>query len=149
MPAAFLRSAAQLQADALAIWQAGVAAVQSERLVREAIEVEGDWLHIGEETLSLAAIRRIVVVGGGKAGAGMAQGLEEALGPKLLAEKQVSGWINVPADCVRPLTTIHLHTARPAGQNEPTFAGAQGTAEILRRVGELGPRDLVICLISG
>src|SRR5438874_4505249 len=41
----------------------------------------------------LTSIRRIAVVGAGKAGAGMATGLLEALGPRVLAEKQVTGWI--------------------------------------------------------
>ncbi len=33
--------------------------------------------------------------------------------------------------------------------NEPTEAGAAGTAEILNRVAALGPTDLCLCLISG
>ena len=50
--------------------------------------------------LPLDSIRRIVVVGAGKAGAGMAQAVEDVFGPELMAEKQLSGWVNVPADCV-------------------------------------------------
>ena len=102
-------------------------AVRSQRLVRQSLRVEGGDLLIGNEPyaspalrLPLASIRRIVVVGAGKAGAGMAAAVEEVLGPKLLAEKQLAGWVNVPADCVRPLRRIHLHAARPAGVNEPT-----------------------------
>ena len=56
----------------------------------------------------------------------MAAAVEEVLGPRLADEKQLAGWINVPADCVRPLKWIHLHAARPAGVNEPTAAGAAG-----------------------
>lgn len=41
------------------------------------------------------------MVGAGKAGAGMAAGFEHTLGPHWLAAKQVTGWINVPADCLR------------------------------------------------
>lgn len=143
------RSANQLRCDALAIWRAGVAAVQSDRLVRENVLIEGGELQIGEERLALADIRRIAVVGCGKAGAGMAVGLQAALGEQLLREKQVTGWINVPADCVSDLHPIHLHAARPAGQNEPTAEGVQGAEKILEIVGALGPRDLCICLISG
>lgn len=143
------RSAEQLRNDALAIWRAGVEAVDSARLVRETVRVEGRELHIEEETIDLDRVRRIVVVGGGKAGAGMAAGLEAALGPKLLAEKQVAGWINVPADCVRPLACIKLHGARPPGVNEPTADGVAGADEILRLVESAAPDDLCICLISG
>ncbi|QDU98224.1 glycerate kinase type-2 family protein [Lignipirellula cremea] len=143
------RSLQQLRDDAWAIWSAGLEAVRSDRLVREAVQVlEGD-LYIGDACLPLAEIDRILVVGAGKAGAGMAAGLEEALGPQLLKEKQVAGWINVPDDCVRPLTQLHLHGARPAGQNEPTAAGVAGTRRILELVQSAGPRDLCLCLISG
>jgi glycerate 2-kinase len=143
------RSSAQLRADALAIWHAGLEAVRSDKLVRENVRVEGDWLSIGDESWKLSEIGRIAVVGAGKAGAGMAAGLEAALGPRLLAEKQVVGWINVPADCVRKLTHIHLHAARPAGVNEPTAEGVAGTQRILEIVASLGPTDLCLCLISG
>ena len=76
--------------------------------------------------LPLDGIRRIVVVGAGKAGAGMAEAVENVLGPQLMAEKQLTGWVNVPADCVRPLQRIHFHAARPAGMNEPTPEGVAG-----------------------
>lgn len=143
------RSPDQLRNDALAIWHAGVNAVRSDQLVRDNVIVDGDELRIGDETLSLRDIGRIAVVGAGKAGAGMAAGLQQAIGERLLREKQVTGWINVPADCVSDLAPIHLHAARPAGKNEPTTEGVQGAEEILKIVGELGPRDLCICLISG
>ena len=138
-----------LRRNALQIWRAGVAAVDSERLVRETVQVEGNRLHIGDEVLDLTRIRRIVAVGAGKAGAGMAAGLEAALGPKLLTEMQVTGWLNVPADCVRTLSKIHLHAARPAGLNEPTAEGVAGSERILQLVSALEPSDLCIALISG
>ena len=144
-----MTTANKLRTDALAIWQAGVDAVRSDRLVRENCRVDGDRLVVGDDSLSLASIRRIAVVGAGKAGAGMAAGLEEALGPQLLSEKQVTGWVNVPADCVRPLSCIHLHAARPAGVNEPTKEGVFGAEKILKIVGSLGPNDLCLCLLSG
>jgi hydroxypyruvate reductase len=139
----------QLRADALGIWQAGVDAVRSDRLVETQVRVEGEQLWIGEESVALSDVRRIVVVGAGKAGAGMAQGLEAALGPRVLAEKQVSGWVNVPADCVRPLQCIHLHAARPPGVNEPTPEAVAGTEQILKLVSRLDERDLCLVLLSG
>ena len=138
-----------LKSDALAIFHAAVEAVRSDRLVRENLRVEGERLVVGDKELPLGAIRRIAVVGAGKAGAGMAAGVEQALGPRLLAEKLVTGWVNVPADCVRPLSHIHLHAARPAGVNEPTEEGVAGSERILELVGSLGPDDLCLCLISG
>lgn len=143
------RSPAQLRRDALAIWQAGVDAVRSDRLVQANVRIEGDWVHIADQSILLGTIGRIEVVGAGKAGAGMAAGLEAALGPRVMHDKQLDGWIHVPADCVRELQHIHLHAARPAGLNEPTAEGVAGSREILRRVTALGPNDLCIALISG
>ena len=144
-----LRTPEQLRADALRIWRAGLEAVRSPQLVFDAVEVEGSTLRLGDEFFDLNAIDRIAVVGGGKAAAGMAVALEQALGPRLLRAKRVSGLVHVPADCLQPTDAIRLHAGRPAGMNEPTAAGVAGVREMLRIVGELGPRDLCICLISG
>ncbi len=152
------RSSEQLRNDALAIWLAAVEAVRSERLVEENICLTGEShtrpglprsLQIADIDIDLDQVRRIVVVGAGKAGAGMATGLERALGNALLKDKQVTGWVNVPSDCVRPLERIHLHPARPAGLNEPTPEAVAGSREILDLVSSLGADDLCIALISG
>lgn len=143
------RPASQLRRDALAIWQAGVDAVKADRLVREAVRIDGQWLLVGEVRVFLPDVGRIAVVGAGKAGGGMAEGLLQSLGEQVLRDKHVSGWINVPENCVRQLPGIELHGARPAGVNEPTVAGVEGSREILRRVSQLAPQDLCIALISG
>jgi hydroxypyruvate reductase len=141
--------ATRLSSDARRIWFAGLSAVRSERLMREAVHADQHWLVIDNERIDLRPVRRIVVVGGGKAGAGMASELEAILGPELRAEKQLSGWVNVPADCARPLANIHLHAARPPGRNEPTEAGVYGVQQMLELVESLGPQDLCLALISG
>ena len=143
------RTGEHLRRDALDIWQAGLAAVRSDVLVRENVHVTNGQLQIGDASIDLDQIRHIEVVGAGKAGAGMSAGLEAALGEPLMAQKHLSGWVHVPADCVRPLTRIHLHAARPASVNEPTQAGVDGAEEILRRVAALETEDLCIALISG
>ncbi len=139
---------AQLRSDALAIWRAGVDAVNSERLVRGSLRAGPNALEICGRQFALKPQSRIVAVGAGKAGAGMAAGLEEALAGTPLAER-LTGWVNVPADCVRSLDRIHLHAARPAGVNEPTAEGVAGAEEILRRVRQLSADDLCLILISG
>ncbi len=143
------RTPEQLRRDAMAVWQAGVDAVAPERLIRQAMQRQGSSLIVGEETIELDGVARIAVVGAGKAGAGMAAAVEEVFGPELLAEKQLAGWVNVPEDTVRPLRRIHLHGARPAGVNEPTEAGAEGSQQVLDLVASLGTDDLCLCLISG
>jgi glycerate 2-kinase len=143
------RTPEQLREDALAIWRAAVAAVDSRRLVMENLRVEGDTLTAGDQEFDLREVGRIVVVGAGKAGSGMAEGAEQALGPEVMQSKQLEGWVNVPADCVRPLSRIKLHAARPAGVNEPMTEGVVGAEAILRLVESLGENDLCLCLISG
>ncbi len=137
-----------LRPHARAIWQAGVEAVDSERLVREAAGCSETELSLCGRKIPLADLGRLVVVGAGKAGAGMAAAFEEAVGENVL-QNHVSGWVNVPADCVRELKKIHLHAARPAGVNEPTAEGVFGSERILEMLADLGPRDVCVVLISG
>src|SRR6185437_2671452 len=88
----------------------------------------------------------ILIVGGGKAGATMAAGVEAALSDQL---ERLSGVVNVPAETVRPMRAIRLHAARPAGSNQPTVEGVAGVRAMLDLVGQAGPRDVGLCLLSG
>ncbi|MCA9197660.1 MAG: DUF4147 domain-containing protein [Planctomycetales bacterium] len=143
-----------LAQQARQIWNAGLDAVRSKRLMLENVAVESSdsetMLCIDEQRYSADSIRNICVVGAGKAGAGMAAGFEEALGPKWLQRWNVHGWINVPRGCEHePLQCIQLHAARPAGRNEPTAAGVQGARQILDLLRHLHPDDLCLGLWSG
>jgi glycerate 2-kinase len=140
---------AKLRGDAERIWRAGVAAVLPERLIPENVHVDGDWLAVGDELLDLRSVGRIAIVGAGKAAGAMAVALETVLGPRLLHEKNVDGWINVPADCVTPTQRVHLHAARAPGANEPNAEGIEGTRHILEIVSSLGPDDVCFCLLTG
>jgi hydroxypyruvate reductase/glycerate 2-kinase len=133
--------ASLLRRHALAIWHAAVAAARPEDLVRAALADPALPL-----LAALAAARRILVVGAGKAGAAMSAAVEVALADHL---DQVVGVVNVPAESVRPLKAIHLHPARPTGTNEPTAAGVAGTQQIIALVAGAGPEDVGLCLLSG
>jgi glycerate-2-kinase len=132
----------------MAIWRAGVDAVDSDHLVAEHVGWTADALVVCQDPVQVWPDSRIVVVGGGKAGAGMAAGLLRALQGSPWLDR-VTGWINVPADAVRPLPRIHLHAARPAGLNEPVSAGVAGADRILHLLGDLTARDVCLALISG
>jgi hydroxypyruvate reductase/glycerate 2-kinase len=121
------------------IWKAGVDAVRPEKLLRAACADP-------RIRNALEGARRIIVVGGGKAGATMADALENLLSG--LVPKMV-GLVNVPAEAARPLRSIRLHAARPAAFNHPTEAGVEGSCEILNLVEQAGADDVVLCLISG
>ncbi|MGQ9760890.1 MAG: glycerate kinase type-2 family protein [Thermogutta sp.] len=141
-----------LRNDALAIWQAGLEAVKADRLVRENLRVEDSRLIVGKNgalTIDLNNARRLLVIGAGKAGAGMVRGLEEAIPQRIAEEKALTGWVNVPEDCVKPTRWVRLYPARPAGLNEPTEAGIAGTQKILDLVRSAQPNDVCLCLFSG
>ncbi|MDR1960640.1 MAG: DUF4147 domain-containing protein [Planctomycetaceae bacterium] len=144
------RNQNQLREDMLAIWRAGVAGVSPERLIRENISLEPETLWIAEKEYPLRRLEHITVIGGGKASGAMAATLEEVLAP-LVDRGRISGWVNVPEDCVRTLRAVHLHGARPAGVNEPTEAGVWGTSQMLRqiRTRKKPEHHLVLVLISG
>lgn len=143
-----MEHSSELLRDAKSIWQAGVDAVGSERLVRSVVANTGTALAICGREFPLTGLNRIAVIGAGKAGAGMASAFERAVGAEVLQEK-VFGWVNVPADCVRRLEKIHLHAARPAGLNEPTQEGVEGSLKILEIARQLRADDLCVILISG
>lgn len=122
-----------------AIWDAAVGAVRPEPLVTSTLKA-------GELADAVRAAPRVLVVGGGKAGPGMAAGLEEALADRL---DRVEGLVNVPEGFDRPLQKLRLHPARPQGVNEPTEAGVAGVEEMLRLLAGAGPDDVAVCLLSG
>ena len=145
----------RLRDDALAIWRAGVAAVDAGKLVREALRSEQDFLVVrGADqgthfTARPDSIRRVAVVGAGKATTAMARAVEEAWGPEFLALKQVTGWVNVPDATVEKLSRIHVHGARKLPDNRPTAEGVEGSKRILEIARSLGEDDLLLVLISG
>ena len=138
--------------EAIAIWEAGVRAVDPAERVADCVRYHDKMLTVGGEDFGpfsgTDTDPQILVVGGGKAGAAMARGFETALEQTPLADRY-SGWVNVPADCVGPQRRIHLHSARPAGVNEPTEAGVVGSEHLLDSVAKLQSRDLCVVLLSG
>lgn len=142
-----------LRKDAVEIWNAGVDSVRAQTLVNREVAVDDDRLIIGAYQWKRSDFDRILVVGAGKAGAAMTRGLVASIGDWL----PVSGWVNVPEGTEvpeifngKPLAgQVHLHPARPAGVNEPTVEGVNGTEQIIQKVSDAGKRDLCIALISG
>jgi len=122
--------------DAARIWSAAIAAVDPETLVAGL-------------ALPLDAVDRIVVVGGGKAAAGMAAGVEALLGGDGLLRHRVTGLVSVPEGCGRRLDRIEVRETRPIAANLPTPAVVVATEEMLAAISQLGPRDLVIAVITG
>ncbi len=141
----------QLREHALSIFAAGVKAVTPQHLFADKVKIESNLLAIDDQVaIDLGRYSRIVVVGAGKAAAGMAKALYRQ---KLShVSHPIVGWINAPEGTFREGDAgpnIYLHPARPAGMNEPTEAAIFGTRQILQLVRECTVRDLVIVLLSG
>lgn len=132
---------------ALDVLHAALRAVDPAEAVRRYVTLAGETLRIGAQSYDLARIEHIYVVGAGKAGATMASAIESILGGRLSA-----GWVNTKYGH-RLASSAASHGARlvvhEAGHPVPDQSGVQGTQEIMALLEKAGPRDLVICLISG
>jgi glycerate 2-kinase len=145
--------------DLAAIIAATTAAIDPMRLVLDRLSLQQPASQLqsagqpvtvaGPATLDLDRVDQIVVVGGGKAAAGFAAGIEALLGPQRLKQHRVRGLVSVPAGCGLPLAEIEVRETRPSGVNLPTAAVVTATHEMLAMLGRLGLDDLAIVLITG
>ncbi len=83
------------------------------------------------------------MVGGGKAGLGMALGIERLLGRRI-----TDGLVNIPNYRQRQEKAGKVRF-NLAGHPVPSEQGVRGVRKMLQLVGKPSPRDLVICLVSG
>ena len=126
---------------ALAIFRAALSAADPEKAVRAHVKTDGKTLRIDQRRYRLSDFDRVQIIGAGKASARMAQAIERLLGSRV-----AGGWINVPDGTKVRLRKVHLH---PAGHPVPDERGVDGAREIAQIARESGPRDLLVCVISG
>lgn len=120
---------------------AGLQAADPAHAMLTHVHRAGHRLCIGRRSYDLRSFDRVVAVGAGKASARMAQVLERVLGPYL-----DSGLIVVKTGHTLPTTRL---TVIEAGHPVPDRAGRNAAEQLRARVEELGPRDLLIVLLSG
>lgn len=127
--------------DLNGIFCAALAAVDPAHAVGKAIRVENDVLYAADGVYPLAAYRRILVVGAGKASARMAQAVETLLGPRIEAGLVITKYAHGA-----PLERIELlEAAHPV----PDEAGVAATRRILDLLAGSDEQTLVLCLLSG
>ncbi len=131
----------ELRKSARGIFDAAVRAVDPAEAIRRHLVRDGEHLTIGNERVDLGAVREIVVVGLGKAGAPMAAAVEQILGPRI-----ARGLVVTKYGHVQPTRVIRIHEA---GHPVPDDAGMEGARAVLEHVRGLGSEDLVLVLISG
>src|SRR5262249_712075 len=122
---------AKLRRDALAILRAAIRAADPSDGVRRALAV-----HAG-----LDQYQKIFVVGAGKAPGTMGRAAEQVLGRRIAA-----GCVNIKKGDTARCRRIELN---PSGHPTPDRNGLRGAKRIAGIAKQAGPRDLVLCLISG
>jgi hydroxypyruvate reductase len=135
------KKAEKLRDDAVAIFMAGLRAVEPAAAVRRFVQREKNVLKVDDRHYDLSAFHNIYVVGAGKAACPMAAVLEE-----ILADRLTGGQVNVKYGHLAPLQKIRAHEA---GHPVPDEAGLQGTRHMLDQLAKAGQEDLVICVLSG
>jgi hydroxypyruvate reductase len=136
------RSQRQLRADAPRIWSAALRAVDPEVAVRKHVRRRGNVLKIEGRLYDLGKIDRIWVLGAGKAAAPMGRALERTLGRRL-----AGGILVTKYGHGLPLDKLEL---LEAGHPLPDANGVAAGLRIQKLASEeIGPHDLVFCLLSG
>ena len=140
------RSLAQLRADALTIFHAGLEAADAGKAVARhlAVDAAERVLCVGTDVrLPLAMFDRIFVVGAGKAAAPMAFAVEQIVAPYIPPQ----GLVNVKYGHTSPRP--HGIALNECGHPLPDDAGVKGAHEIERILDQLTERDLLIVVVSG
>ncbi|MCB0149457.1 MAG: glycerate-2-kinase family protein, partial [Caldilineaceae bacterium] len=125
----------------LEIMQAALDAVDPYAAVRAHLRVTDGTLWAGERAFALNKLRRIVVIGAGKAGAPMARAVEDVLGDAIAA-----GLVVVKQGHCAPTARIEIVEA---SHPIPDEAGVAAGARVLDLAASAGADDLVLALISG
>jgi hydroxypyruvate reductase len=130
-----------LRHDLQTIFQAGLQAVDPGEATHTHVRREGDQLHVADRTYDLRQYDALYIIGVGKAGAAMAVAVEALLGDRLRG-----GHVIVKYGHGRPVKQVTLHEA---GHPIPDEAGVRATRTLIDFVNGRGPRELLMCLISG
>jgi glycerate 2-kinase len=130
-----------LRATVLDLAEVALAALSPSAGLRRSVAVHGQDLVAAGRSYDLSAVRRLVVLGAGKASAEVAVALEQMLGPRLDA-----GTVVVPHDALLPTRRLSL---LPAEHPVPGLASVAGARALLAQAAVLGEQDLAICVFTG
>ena len=123
------------------MWEAALAAGDVTPLVAAALARDGDRLLTGPLTLELPGVRRVLVLGCGKASGAMARAVEGVLGDRI-----TGGFVVVKDGSGVPTRVVEL---AEAGHPVPDARGQAASAKLLALACAAGAEDLIIFLVSG
>ncbi|MBE9474983.1 MAG: glycerate kinase [Chloroflexi bacterium] len=126
------------------IMEAALNAVNPQTAVLHCLKREDTQLEVNREIYDLNTFDRVLLVGAGKAGQPMSEGVQEVLGDRLnrglvivkegyKTKNNLTGRINI-VEARHPI---------------PDIRGVKGTDEVIELLENTSQNDLVICLISG
>lgn len=131
----------KLRAQLLEIGRAGIAAVDPAAAVTAIVRADAEALHVGDAALPWDGIDRVVILGAGKASARMAAALEAQLGDRISG-----GLVIVKDGHGAPTATVEI---AEASHPYPDERGERAARRLLGLAREAGPRDVLLCCISG
>jgi glycerate 2-kinase len=106
------------------------------------LTVDGGDVVVDGRRYPLADVRRVLVVGAGKASAPMAAAVEDVLGERV----RVEGSVTVRYGHAAPTRSVRI---REASHPVPDAAGLEATRAMVELLEDTDQRDLVVCVISG
>jgi hydroxypyruvate reductase len=130
-----------LRDAALDIFRAGLVAGDVRPLIHRALSLDGSRLTVGGAVADLARIRRLLVLGAGKAGGAMAEAVEQILGDRI-----DEGLVAVKDGYTAPTRRVRL---AEAGHPIPDERGARAALALFHAARSAGEADLVLVLVSG
>ena len=142
---------ASIRVHATQLAEAAIDAVKPESLLPQRLACrDGELLLDGTACAEIPRRGgRIVVVGGGKAAAGLAAAVERLLDAALATGHDIRGLVSVPEGCGRSLARVEVRETRPAAVNLPTAEAVAATREMRALLAALGRDDLAIVLVTG
>ena len=121
------------------IWEAGLDAARPDVCLPNAIKLTNGGFRIGGKEYELSG--RLIVIGAGKAGAGMALVIENMFGDRISTGLVITKYGHL-------LPTAFINVVE-AGHPVPDKAGELAVHKIREILHGLAPEDVVLCLISG
>jgi glycerate 2-kinase len=137
-----VKSPRLLRSDATRIWSAALRAVDPEPAIRKVLKRNHSILDIGGKHFDLGKIRKLWVLGAGKAVAPMGRAVEKFLG------KNIAGGVLVTKyGCGLPLKQLDVIEAGHPLPDSNSVASAMRMMALAKT--RIGPDDLVLYLLSG
>lgn len=131
----------RLKNSAGSIFDAALSAVDPKSCVNRHLRLADGVLRIGKASFSLEKIKKLYLVGAGKASAAMAAEVEKVLGDRIYAGLVITKYGHG--------LTLRRCRVMEAGHPVPDENGIEAARALMDLIATAGPQDLILCTISG